>query len=265
MNIFDDNFVSQCWNENSEVWTKLSEAGCDICRDLFNSPAFFEMLPDVAGKTGIDVGCGNGHHTRKLADLGAKMTGIDICDNFLQMAQKKEEQRPKGITYLNCNAVKTPFHDNTFDFASSFMVLMDMTDPVAAMREIFRILKPGGFFQFNICHPCTDMPLRKVAFDEAGNAVGLIVGDYYKGTLAVDQWMFGTASEESRQELPLFKIPCIRLMLTQWVNSLIETGFVIERMAEPYPSAEVVKRYPQLKTTVEVPFFLHVRVRKPTS
>lgn len=256
---FDDNLVKKCWNENAKVWTQLSDAGCDICRDLFNSPMFFELLPDIAGKTGLDIGCGNGYQTRKLANLGAKMTGIDICEAFLETAKDTS----KNITYLNCNATKTPFEDNSFDFATAIMSLMDMTDPVAAIKEAFRVLKPDGFLQFNICHPNTDMQFRHVAFDEDYNVIGLTVGGYYNAEPAIDEWMFGSASEEIRQVVPVFKIPCIRLTLSQWVNCLVETGFAIERMGEPHPSPEIVEKYPQLKAAALMPFFLHVRVRKP--
>lgn len=260
---FDDNLVKKCWNENAKVWTQLTDNGCDICRDLFNSPMFFELLPDIKGKKGLDIGCGNGYQTRKLADLGAEMTGIDICEAFLETAVDRERANSKGINYINCNAVNTPFPDGTFGFATAIMSLMDMTDPVAAIKEAFRVIKPGGFLQFNICHPNTDMSYRRVAFDQNYNVIGLTIGGYYNAKPAIDEWMFGGASEETRQILPVFKIPCIRLTLSQWVNCLIETGFVIEKMGEPYPSPEIVEKYPQLKAAALMPFFLHIRSRKP--
>lgn len=259
----NDDLIRQCWNENAKVWTQLSDSGCDICRDLFNTPAFFAMLPDIQGMTGLDVGCGNGYHTRKFADLGAKMTGIDICDNFLETTKTDEAKNPKGIIYLNCNAAKTPFPDCAFDFTTAVMSLMDMTDPIKVLAEIYRVLKPGGFLQFSICHPNTDMRLRKVAFDENGEPTGLILGGYYNAGTAVDEWMFGLAPEEVTQELPLFKIPCIRLTLFEWINSIVGIGFKIERMNEPYPDKSTVEKHPQLKTAALMPFYLHVRARKP--
>jgi hypothetical protein len=107
------------------------------------------------------------------------------------------------------------------------------------------------------------MSYRRVAYDENCNVIGLTLGGYYNAKPAIDEWMFGCASEESRQILPVFKIPCIRLTLAQWVNALVETGFVIERMGEPHPKPEIIEKYPQLKAAALMPFFLHIRARKP--
>jgi hypothetical protein len=52
------------WNANAEAWTTLARAGYDIYRDFLNTPAFFEILPDVTRLHGIDIGCGEGYDTR---------------------------------------------------------------------------------------------------------------------------------------------------------------------------------------------------------
>src|SRR5437762_2935974 len=65
--------VGAYWDGNAEAWTKLSRAGYDVYRDHLNTPAFFEMLPDVHGHDGLDIGCGEGHNTRLLAQRGARV------------------------------------------------------------------------------------------------------------------------------------------------------------------------------------------------
>lgn len=48
--------VNKYWEENAGTWTKLTRLGYDLYRDHLNTPAFFEILPPVAGLKGIDIG-----------------------------------------------------------------------------------------------------------------------------------------------------------------------------------------------------------------
>src|SRR5918993_5983657 len=93
----DHEEVGRYWDEKAEVWTELVRAGYDYYRDGLNTPAFLEMLPDVNGLSGLDVGCGEGYNTRLLARRGASMTGIDISRNFVNYA--REAGHPLGIRY----------------------------------------------------------------------------------------------------------------------------------------------------------------------
>src|ERR1051325_7910568 len=95
--------VGRFWNANADAWTQLARAGYDIYRDYFNTPAFLRMLPAVEGLTGLDIGCGEGHNTRLLAQRGARMTAIDISDTFLRHAGNLERQKPLGIHYQNAS------------------------------------------------------------------------------------------------------------------------------------------------------------------
>ena len=65
--------VGRYWNRNADAWTALARAGYDVYRDHLNTPAFLAMLPEVAGLSGLDIGCGEGHNTRLLARRGARM------------------------------------------------------------------------------------------------------------------------------------------------------------------------------------------------
>ncbi len=90
----DHHEVGRLWNENAEAWTRLARAGYDIYRDHLNTPGFFAMLPDVAGQSGLDIGCGAGHNTRLLARRGARMTAVDIAEAFIGHARQAEADEP---------------------------------------------------------------------------------------------------------------------------------------------------------------------------
>lgn len=248
------------WNNNADAWTTLARAGHDLYRDHLNTPAFFAELPDINGLSGIDIGCGEGHNTRLLAARGAKLTGIDISEVFIGHAQ----QTSPGISYQVASATQLPFDDEQFHFATSFMCLMDIPDPAAAIREICRVLQPGGFLQFSITHPCFGAPHRKNLRNANGDTYAIEVGDYFRYLDGeIEEWIFGDTPAGLKQQLPKFKVPVFNYTLSYWINTIITAGFTIEALHEPHPSNETVRRYPALQDAQVVAYFLHIRCRKP--
>jgi len=260
----DHREVGRYWNDNADAWTKLSRAGYDTYRDAFNTPAFLEMLPDVNGLRGLDIGCGEGSNTRLVAERGARMAALDVAERFVGHAKASENVGPAGIDYLVASGVETPFRDETFDFATAFMSFMDIPETDRVIAEAFRILKHGGFLQFSICHPCFDTPHRRNLRNEEGFTYAIEVGDYFQNKDGhIAEWLFSAAPSEAKEGLPPFKTPRFTRTLSRWLNLLIETGFILERIEEPRPNDELVKRCPNVQDAQVVAYFLHVRVRKP--
>ena len=158
------------WNANAASWTELSRAGFDVYRDLVNSPAFFAMLPSVAECSGLDLGCGEGHNTRLLAERGANVVALDIADEFVAAAA---EYGGRGVRFVIADGATLPFAGGSFDFVTAFMSLMDVGDPESTLREMQRVLVPGGFVQFSVVHPATATPIRRWLNDGSGRARGI--------------------------------------------------------------------------------------------
>ncbi len=262
----DSERVGRYWDENAETWTKLVRAGYDHYRDGFNTPAFLAMLPEVAGLSGLDVGCGEGHNTRLLARAGARMTGIDVSETFVRHAREAEDAEPLGVRYETASAEDLPFGDASFGFATAFMSLMDMPELRRVLAEVFRVLEPGGFLQFSIEHPCFTTPHAKTLRDETGRAYAREVGGYFQERHGeVDEWLFSSTPEEVREGLKPFRVPRFSRTLSGWMNPLVEAGFALERFGEPYPSDETTRELPRLQSAQVFAMFLHVRARKPSA
>ncbi len=258
----DQEEAGRYWDENAEVWTALSRSGYDVYRDFLNTPAFFSLLPDVKGLSGLDIGCGEGHNTRLLAGRCANVAAVDISDAFISHARQHEAEAPRGIDYRVASAGNLPFQDASFDFAVAFMSLMDIPDTARVLAEVRRIIRPGGFFQFSIEHPCFATPHRRNLRDSTGLSYAIEVGDYFRRLQGeVAEWTFGAAPAAVRQGLRRFKVPRFTRPISEWLNLLIEAGFLIERIAEPRPSDETVRVCPRIQDAQVVAYFLHVRAR----
>ncbi|WP_438482430.1 class I SAM-dependent methyltransferase [Oleiharenicola lentus] len=251
------------WNANAEAWTQLSRAGYDVYRDHLNTPAFLASLPEVTGLHGLDIGCGEGHNTRLVAQRGARMTGIDIAEIFIRHAKAKEAISPLGIQYQTASAVALPFDSAAFDFATGFMSLMDIPETQLVLAEAHRVIRPGGFLQFSILHPCFNPPHRHNCRDEDNVTYAVEVGEYFTDARGrVDEWTFGVAPEALRGRYPKFRVPRFHRPISEWFNLLVAAGFQIEYVGEPKPANETVERWPILQDAQVVAYFLHFRVRK---
>jgi ubiquinone/menaquinone biosynthesis C-methylase UbiE len=252
------------WNSNAEAWSTLARAGYDTYRDHFNTPAFFKILPEIKGLYGLDIGCGEGYNTRLLSQKGARMAAVDISEKFIEKAKTFQPQPSTLIDYKVATASSLPFADNTFDFATSFMCLMDIPDPEQAIQEAFRILKPGCFLQFSITHPCYNTPHRRNLRNVERQTYAIEVGGYFNflnGEIA--EWIFSETPAELKERFGKFQVPVFNRTLSFWVNAVIGAGFIIEKINEPYPDDAMITQYPSLQDAQVVAYFLHVRCRKP--
>lgn len=100
-----------------------------------------EALAGLSGKV-LEVGVGTGRNL-KYYPAGCRVIGIDKSEGMLQRAQEKAKGK-KNITLYPMDAEYLEFPDNSFDYVITTFVLCTIPDPVKALREMRRVLKPSG-------------------------------------------------------------------------------------------------------------------------
>jgi len=112
----------------------------------------FDIFDIRYGYRVLDIGCGLGRHSFEALTRGARVVAADLDDAALKdvsqmsAAMIAEDQAPLGATLecVHADALHLPFEDGSFDRIIASEVMEHIPDDEAAMRELHRILKPGG-------------------------------------------------------------------------------------------------------------------------
>jgi demethylmenaquinone methyltransferase / 2-methoxy-6-polyprenyl-1,4-benzoquinol methylase len=99
------------------------------------------------GEAALDVCCGTGDVTFRLAEAGAEATGIDFSQPMLDVAARRADRLPGNQSrprFLQGDALKLPFPDNRFDVVTISYGLRNLADFEGGLRELNRVLRPGG-------------------------------------------------------------------------------------------------------------------------
>ncbi len=255
--------VASNWDRNAEIWAQQVRAGHDVYREYYNNPAFLAFIGDLAGKIVLDAGCGEGYNTRILARRGAKMTGADISARMIELAREEERRDPLGIRYHLAPYTEMPeFTDDSFDAVVSFMALMDGPDFPVAMREIFRVMRPGAQLCFSIIHPCFGTRGLGWIRDENGHETGYTGGQYFADEPWIERWKF--QHHPGSPQVDDFSVPRFDRTLSDYINAVIGAGFSLKEVHEPRPTEEACRDHPWLARHREhMPLFFYVRAVKP--
>lgn len=147
------------WDANADEYQSEHGEYLGDARFLWCPEGVYEdeagLLGEVAGRDVLEVGCGAAQCARWLADRGARVVAFDLSARQLRHARRIDKQsgRP-ALRLVQAEATALPFADASFDaVCSAFGAVPFVTDSARLMREVARVLRPGGRWVFSVPHP----------------------------------------------------------------------------------------------------------------
>ena len=148
------------------------------------------LLGEVRGRDVLELGCGAAQAGRWLVSQGARVTAFDVSLGQLLMARELDRRTGIVVPTVQADAQALPFRDEAFDVvASAFGAVPFVSDSAGTMREVARVLRPGGLFVFSTTHP-----VRWVFPDDPGPAGLTATTPYFDRTPYVEQGEDGVAT-----------------------------------------------------------------------
>jgi len=219
-----------------------SECAADNDDNAFNAgyerPATIALLGAVAGQRVLEVGCGAGPLTEWLVDQGATVTAVDISPAMLDLARQRVGTGA-DFHLADVSAPLTFADDGGFDIVVASLVLHYVEHWEPVLREFRRVLTPHGKVVISTHHPAHDWQLHSP-------------DNYFAVKQVSEIWEKGSGA---------YEVTFWRRPLTAMTSAFAAAGFVIERLVEPEPLADVHDRDPEADQILRTePGFLFFRL-----
>jgi SAM-dependent methyltransferase len=176
------------------------------------------LLGELPGRWVLEVGCGSAPCARWLAAQGAHVVGLDLSAGMLRYAVQAARETGLSVPLVQADAGRLPFADSSFDVAcSAFGAVPFVADSAAVMREVARVLRPGGRWVFAVTHP-----MRWTFPDDPGEAGLTVSQSYFDRTPYVEVDTLGNPTYVEHHRT-----------LGDRIREIVAAGLVLEDLVEP--------------------------------
>ena len=235
------------WESSAQAWIdSMGERGerGDWGRRHILDPVMMARVASGAFGNALDVGCGEGRFCRMLKAAGIRPTGIDPTPAMIGAARKRD---PSG-DYRQGRAEALEFADASFDLVVSYITLVDIPDFRAAIREMARVLRPGGsLLMANLTGYISACCDRGWVKDDTGKDLHFPVDNYLKE--------FPLRLEWSGIRVVNWHRP-----LDAYIKAFLEAGLMLKFFSEPAPVSGEAEHQERAR---RVPWFVVMEWQRP--
>jgi len=184
----------------------------------------------LVGARVLEVGCGAASCARWLAGQGARVVGLDVSLGMLRQAALAAARSGVTVPLVQAGAEQLPFADGSFDLAcSAFGAVPFVAEPAEVMREVARVLRPGGRWVFAVNHP-----MRWMFSDDPGPDGLTVTQSYFDRAPYVEVDALGAPTYVEHHRT-----------LGDRVRDVVSAGLVLDDLVEPEWPEELTETWGQ--------------------
>jgi ubiquinone/menaquinone biosynthesis C-methylase UbiE len=131
-------------NITPETYARWRESALGALTEQLEQRAIFSLVGDPSGLRVLDVGCGDGVYALEVSQRGGKVFGLDRSLPMLEAARTRAISSGACVSWCQGAAQSLPFRDTSFDLVLAVTALCWIPEPVVALKEMNRVLRPGG-------------------------------------------------------------------------------------------------------------------------
>ncbi len=207
--------TDKVYNDNAQKWLRLIPSSLS---DFTARPMVFDACGDLAGRSVLDIGCGEGYCARELKRRGAgNYLGVDLSTQMIKVAQEQESKDKYGIEYHACNVIE--FKPNRqFDLCVAVFLFnyLKVKEMQQVFSMVYKSLHTHGEFVFSVPHPFFPFVFAKknppFYFDSTKK-------NYFKD---VDQQFEGQIWKRDGEPL---HVQCVHKTFADYFDGLRQAGF----------------------------------------
>lgn len=212
-----------------------------IIDNIYNAnlerPSLLSMLPDLKGKSVLDLGCGPGIYAEYLLNQGARVTATDISGEMIEIVNRKFGSTVPCYVQDLSNGLPEEC-DSSYDLIICPLAIHYIEDLTRLLADVRRVLKDTGFFVFSTHHPLLD-------FKSSPS------GNYFKRERITQEWhTIGRPVQ----------VQFFRRSLTELFRAISASGMYVSDLYEGKPTTQVKQASPETYEHLSKrPFFIFIK------
>jgi len=254
------NGIKDDWNSMAAAYERFNTAEDSYSTNI-EWPCIRRLLPPLAGKSVLDLGCGTGIFTFLLEQYAPqKLVGLDLSEEMLRIAARKAEEKHSAAQFILADAERcAEYVDAPFDFVFSSTTTHYIEDLPAFFRSVCKCLKSGGCGVFSVIHPVYSAlyPVeRGDAFPSDDDWTVRYLDQSRRAY--IQPWIEYNDAYENRLSRSFHHTFC------DYMNALLEAGLQPERIEEPLPPDAWKETAPyRYESFLETPVYMILKFRRP--